>query len=163
MGSDQSVKAAAVELSKRLGDDKLYAIVNNAGTGVSHNTKPNEIMDTNTRGPMRIVDNFLPLLQSTGRVVNVGSGGGPGHVNRIKTEDPNWKRFLFPMTSDEIEKEINIIEAQNDSSVAYRGSKALLACYTMALAEENPNLVVSIITPGKGSIIYLKMNYRVMR
>lgn len=149
MGSEQSVAAAASELSKRLGDDKLYAIVNNAGTGVSHNTKPNEIMDTNTRGPRRVVDSFLPLLQTNGRIVNVGSGGGPGHVNRIQAEDDNWRRFLHPMNKDEIEKEINIIEAQNDSSVAYRGSKALLACYTMALAKENPNLMISIITPGE--------------
>ena len=111
MGSEQSVAAAASELSERLGDDKLYAIVNNAGTGVSHNTKPNEIMDTNTRGPRRVVDSFLPLLQTNGRIVNVGSGGGPGHVNRIQAEDDNWERFLHPMNKDEIEKEINIIEA----------------------------------------------------
>jgi NAD(P)-dependent dehydrogenase (short-subunit alcohol dehydrogenase family) len=138
-----------MELSKRLKDVKLYAIVNNAGTGVSHNTLPHEILDTNTRGPRRVVDSFLPLLEPTGRIVNVGSGGGPGHVNRIQYEDTDWKRFCFPMSKVEIEKEIEVIESQNDSSVAYRGSKALLACYTMALAEDYPNLMVSIITPGE--------------
>ena len=149
MGSDQSVISAAAELSKRLGDEKLYAIVNNAGTGVSHNTLPSEILNTNTRGPRRVVDNFLSLMQPSGRIVNVGSGGGPGHVNRIQSKDANWKRFCFPMSKEEIEREIDIIEAQNDSSVAYRGSKALLACYTMAIAEENPKLMISIISPGK--------------
>lgn len=149
VGSGESVENAAKELAKRLGDDKLYAIVNNAGTGVSHNTKPNEILDTNTRGPKRVNENFLPLLQSTGRIVNVGSGGGPGHVSRVQVEDENWKRFCYPMNSDQIEKEIKLIVAQNDGSVAYRGSKALLACHTMALAEEHPNLMVSIITPGE--------------
>lgn len=123
--------------------------MNNAGTGVSHNTLSHEILDTNTRGPRRVVDSFLPLLEPTGRIVNVGSGGGPGHVNRIQSEDTDWKRFCFPMSKVEIEKEIEVIESQNDSSVAYRGSKALLACYTMALAEDYPNLIVSIITPGE--------------
>ena len=148
VGSDQSVESAARELSKQLGDNKLYAIVNNAGTGVSHNTKPNEILNTNTRGPRRVVDEFLPLLQTKGRVVNVGSGGGPGHVSRIQLEDENWKRFLYPMNTEQIEHEINVIESQSDSSIAYRGSKALLACYTMDLAEKHPDLMVSIITPG---------------
>ena len=149
VGNSESVETAAKVLAKRLGNDRLYAIVNNAGTGVSHNTKPTEVLDTNTRGPRRVVDNFLPLLQSTGRIVNVGSGGGPGHVSRIKAEDENWKRFCHSMNKDQIEREIKAIEAQNDASVAYRGSKALLACYTMALAEEHPNLMISIITPGK--------------
>jgi NAD(P)-dependent dehydrogenase (short-subunit alcohol dehydrogenase family) len=149
VGDDQSVRDAATELSQRLGNEKLYAIVNNAGTGVAHNTLPPEILNTNTRGPRRVVDSFLPLLNKTGRIVNVGSGGGPGHVNRIQADDSNWKRFCYPMNHDEIEKEINIIEAQNDSSVAYRASKALLACYTMALAKQYPGLMISIITPGE--------------
>eukprot|EP00804_Cyclotella_cryptica_P031274 CCRYP_011077-RB/>CCRYP_011077-RB protein AED:0.05 eAED:0.05 QI:125/1/1/1/1/1/3/531/301 len=149
VGNESSVAAAAAELSQRLRNEKLYAIVNNAGTGVSHGTSPVEILDTNTRGPRRVVDHFLPLLnKSEGRIVNVGSGGGPGHVSRIHSDDVNWKRFCFPMSQEAIEREIKLIEAQNDRSIAYRGSKALLACYTMALAKEHPNLMISIITPG---------------
>ncbi|KAL7517932.1 hypothetical protein ACHAWX_002806, partial [Stephanocyclus meneghinianus] len=149
VGDDSSVAAAAAELSQRLRNERLYAIVNNAGTGVSHGTLPAEILDTNTRGPRRVVDNFMPLLnKSEGRIVNVGSGGGPGHVSRIQSNDVDWKRFCFPMGQAEIEREIGLIEAQNDSTVAYRGSKALLACYTMALAQQHPELMISIITPA---------------
>lgn len=36
----------------------------------------------------------------------------------------------------------------NDNYAAYAGSKALLACYTMDLARQHPNLLVSILSPG---------------
>ena len=143
-----SVKMASEELSKRLAGEKLYAIVNNAGTGFSHGTSPAEILDTNTRGPRRVTDSFLPLLDdSCGRIVNVGSGGGPRFFEDLKS-DFDKKRFLFALNEEEIEAEIKKIEAANDSSEAYRGSKALLACYTMDVAEKNPNIMVSITTPG---------------
>ena len=143
-----SVKMASEELSKRLAGEKLYAIVNNAGTGFSHGTSPAEILDTNTRGPRRVTDNFLPLLDdSCGRIVNVGSGGGPRFFEDLKS-DFDKKRFLFALNEEELEAEIEKIEAANDSSEAYRGSKALLACYTMDVAEKNPNIMVSITTPG---------------
>ncbi len=146
MGSNDSVKAAAANLAYRIGDDKLYAIVNNAGTGISHGTLPPEVLNTNTRGPRRVVESFIPLLDGGGRIVNVGSGGGPAHVDGLNIEEK--KRFCSAMSEDEIEKEIAKIESQNDGSVAYRGSKALLACYTMALAKEYPHLSISIVTPG---------------
>ena len=37
-----SVLSAAQALNEKLGDDKLYALVNNAGTGVSHKGVTNE-------------------------------------------------------------------------------------------------------------------------
>lgn len=148
VGNPLSVQLAASDLSNRLAGEKLYAIVNNAGTGFSHGTSPAEILDTNTRGPRRVTDSFLALLdESCGRIVNVGSGGGPRFFDGLRS-DFEKKRFLCSLTEEEIEAEIHKIEAANDSSEAYRGSKALLACYTMKLAEENPNLMVSIITPG---------------
>ena len=98
-----------------------------------------------------MADAFIPLLdQSHGRIVNVGSGGGPKFLEQFQS-DFDKKRFLVSMKEDEIEAEIAKIEAKNDSADAYRGSKALLACYTMELAEKYPNLMVSIITPGKCS------------
>lgn len=143
-----SVKAAASNLSRQLGGETLYAIVNNAGTGFSHGTSPAEILDTNTRGPRRVTDSFLPLLdESSGRIVNVGSGGGPRFFDGLRS-DFDKKRFLFSLSEEEIEAEIQKIEAANDSADAYRGSKALLACYTMDVAERYPHLSVSIITPG---------------
>jgi len=144
-----SVASAAQTLAQKLGpSQKLYAIVNNAGTGFSHGTPPPEILDTNTRGPRRVTDAFLPLLDPDGgRIVNVGSGAGPMFFSKLETNEEK-KRYMHPMTEEEIEKEIQMIQAMNDDFAAYAGSKALLACYTMALAKEHPNLVVSILTPG---------------
>eukprot|EP00571_Detonula_confervacea_P012568 CAMPEP_0172312482 /NCGR_PEP_ID=MMETSP1058-20130122/17669_1 /TAXON_ID=83371 /ORGANISM="Detonula confervacea, Strain CCMP 353" /LENGTH=309 /DNA_ID=CAMNT_0013025961 /DNA_START=25 /DNA_END=954 /DNA_ORIENTATION=+ len=148
VGNANSVKAAASSLSQKLGGEKLYAIVNNAGTGFSHGTSAAEILDTNTRGPRRVTNSFLPLLdESSGRIVNVGSGGGPRFFDGLRS-DSDKERFLFSLSEEEIEAEIQKIESANDSSEAYRGSKALLACHTMDVAERYPNLLVSIITPG---------------
>ncbi|KAL9185849.1 hypothetical protein ACHAXT_003626 [Thalassiosira profunda] len=123
----ESVKTAAQDLSVRLpGDEKLYAIVNNAGAGFTQ--PPAEILDTNTRGPRRVVDSFLPHLdQSVGRIVNLGSGGGPRFFEGL-TSDADRRRYFVGMNEDEIETEIAKIESSGDSGVAYRGSKALLAC-----------------------------------
>lgn len=105
------------------------------------------MVDTNTRGPRYVIDNFLPLLDSnSGRIVNVGSGGGPMFVQKLSTNEEK-QRYINPMSLDEIEAEIAKLEKM-DGFAVYSGSKALLACYTMALAEEHPNLVVSVITPG---------------
>ena len=142
-----SVQTAASSLSQSLGSSKLYAIVNNAGTGFAHGTSPAEILDTNTRGPRRVVDAFLPLLQPQGRIVNVGSGAGPMFFDMLETEDQ--KKYIERMDEGEVEKEISRITSMNEGFAAYAGSKALLACYTLDLAEKHPDLTVSIITPGE--------------
>lgn len=153
VSNDASVQSAATTLSQKLGSNKLYAIVNNAGTGLSHGASASQILDTNTRGPRRVVDNFLPFLDPTsGRIVNVGSGAGPMFFDRL-TDKEQKQRYLEPMTEEEIEVEISNVEKMKDDFAAYAGSKALLACYTMSLAEEHPKLTVSIITPG-----YIKTN-----
>ena len=59
------------------------------------------------------------------------------------------KRYVNVMDESEIETEMQRIESMNDGFAAYAGSKALLACYTMDLAKRYPDLMVSIITPGK--------------
>eukprot|EP00984_Skeletonema_dohrnii_P020531 scaffold10013_cov79-Skeletonema_dohrnii-CCMP3373.AAC.35 len=145
---DESVQSAAEALTAKLGSEKLYGLVNNAGTGVMHNTLPAEILDTNTRGPRRVTNNFLPLInQDCGRIVNLGSGGGPNFVKSIPNNEDK-QRFLEPMTESQIEDEIKNILNTNDGRSAYQGSKALLACYTMELANMHPNLMISIVTPG---------------
>mmetsp|Transcript_35091 Transcript_35091/g.75781 ORF Transcript_35091/g.75781 Transcript_35091/m.75781 type:complete len:282 (+) Transcript_35091:59-904(+) len=148
-----SVESAAASLSQTLGSHQLYAIVNNAGTGISHDVAIPSILDTNARGPRRVVDSFLPLLHPTlGRIVNVGSGAGPMFFDSLATDDQK-RRYVRPMSEDEIEIEISKIEGRGDAFGAYSGSKALLACYTMALAREHPALTISIVTPG-----YIKTN-----
>lgn len=78
--------------------------------------------------------------------MNLGSGGGPSFVGGYLQSNSDKKRYLFGMSEEEIEAEIQKIEASNGP--AYQGSKALLACYTMDLAKKHPNLMISIITPG---------------
>lgn len=143
-----SIESAASSLSQALGSSKLYAIVNNAGTGFSHGSSPPEILDTNTRGPRRVVDVFLPLLHPHGRIVNVGSGAGPMFFDMLDSLQQK-KKYVNAMDEKEIELEIARIEKMGDAFAAYAGSKALLACYTMDLARNYPDLTVSIISPGK--------------
>jgi NAD(P)-dependent dehydrogenase (short-subunit alcohol dehydrogenase family) len=157
VSNQSSIQSAASLLSTSLGTSKLYAIVNNAGTGFSHGTSPAEILDTNTRGPKRVVDAFLPLLEPKGRIVNVGSGAGPMFFDMLETSEK--KKYVEPMEEGEIEKEISRIEDMNEGFVAYAGSKALLACYTLDLAKKNPDLMVSIITPGELAVQILSMVY----
>ena len=134
--------------------NKLYAIVNNAGTGIAHGTSLAEILDTNVRGPRRVVDNFLPLLDpKVGRIVNVGSGAAPSFVSSMLTTKREKTQYVSPMDREEIEEEILKVERMNDNYTAYAGSKALLACYTMSLARQHPNLSIAILTPG-----YIKTN-----
>lgn len=148
MSNPSSVQSAASSLSNSLGNAKLYEIVNNAGTGFAHGTSPSEILDTNTRGPRRVVDAFLPMLDPKGRIVNVGSGAGPMFFDMLESNEKT--KYVVPMEEGVIEKQISKIENMNDGFAAYAGSKALLACYTMDLAKKHPELMVSIITPGKG-------------
>ena len=149
VSNEDSVRSAAESLRSKLASEKLYAVVNNAGTGIMHKTKPAEILDTNTRGPRRVVNHFLPLIDNDcGRIVNVGSGAGPMYVANSLRNKNDKRRYLQPMSEAQIEDEITKILSTNDDYVAYSGSKALLACYTMELAQSHPNLMISIITPG---------------
>ena len=79
--SDESV-AAAAEAVRGGGGDALYAIVNNAGTGLAHGVDAATVLSTNLLGPKRVCEAFGPLLDAAGRIVNVGSGAGPMFVAR---------------------------------------------------------------------------------
>ena len=71
-------------MKNALGDQKLYGLVNNAGTGIEHGVTDNVVINTNFYGPKRVCDNFMSIMdQKSGRIVNVGSGGGPAFVNKI--------------------------------------------------------------------------------
>lgn len=67
--------------------------------------------------------------------------------NMLSTKE-QCQQYVQPMNNDEIEKEIQMIEGMGDDFSAYAGSKALVACYTMTLAKEHPNLMISVLTPG---------------
>jgi NAD(P)-dependent dehydrogenase (short-subunit alcohol dehydrogenase family) len=78
-----TIEAARDEIARSLGDQKLFALVNNAATTV---TAPLEFVDldalraqfeTNTIGVAAVTKTMLPLMQRPGgRIVNVSSGAG---------------------------------------------------------------------------------------
>ena len=85
MQADESVKNAAATVKSALGNQKLFGLVNNAGTGLAHGTVDKELFNTNVYGPKRVYENFISLMDpEKGRIVNMGSGVGPGFVNNIK-------------------------------------------------------------------------------
>lgn len=145
--SDESVRAAAEETRARLGSEKLYGIVNNAGIGL--NTGMNgDIINTNLYGPKRVIETFFDLLdQDKGRVVNVGSGSGPNYVSGCSIDDKKILCSPESATWEYIEQHAK--DKINKPGVNVYGlSKALLSCYTGVLAREHPNILFSCISPG---------------
>jgi len=58
-----SVKDAAAALSAKLGEEKLYALVNNAG--ILHPDQVPAMVQTNLLGTRSMCDSFIPLLHPT--------------------------------------------------------------------------------------------------
>lgn len=154
VSSDESVKAAAESLRSR--NVKLDAIVNNAGTGLAHGVTDADIMNVNFWGVKRVVDSFVPLLDTSKetKIVNVGSGAGPMYVN-VQTDDRKKVLCNSDITLGEIEEIAKagclLDDPANQTGIAAYGlSKALVYAYTMytanALADKN---VISLcLTPG---------------
>ena len=147
VGDDASVAAAAAFVQSSLGGATLYALVNNAGTGLQHGVTAETVVNVNTLGPKRVTEAFLPLLNPEGgRIVNVGSGAGPMYVN----DQPLATQKLLcdpAITWPQIEHLLQSGLA-GDARGGYGVSKACLASYTMLLARTHPNLVCHCLTPG---------------
>lgn len=147
VSSDESVASAAVALTAALGSEKLYAIVNNAGTGLAHNVDTRTTVNTNLYGPKRVVEAFLPLLQEGGRVVNVGSGAGPSFIRGCSSMDVK-KTLCSPDASWEQIEAALTAGISLDGMAGYGVSKAALSAYTMLLARLHPGVVCSCVSPG---------------
>lgn len=157
VADDASVSRAAAQLSEKLGRERLYGVVNNAGIGTASNDFAG-ILDVNTRGVRRVCEAMLPLLASDGRVVNVTSASGPSFV--AKCDESRKRMFTNPdVTWPEIEAVMNealAIAAQRGNFAAaglgegdaYGFSKACANAFTLAFAREHPNLHVNACTPG---------------
>lgn len=149
--NDTSVAAAAQEtrakLSSSSSSKELYGIVNNAGIGLNTGNS-GDIIQTNLYGPKRVCDQFLDMLdQKEGRIVNIGSGGGPSYVSGVRNvEDKKTLCSPESVTWEWIEEYAK--ENCKGDTYVYGLSKALLACYTGILAREHPNLTCSCVTPG---------------
>lgn len=157
VGDDDSVKAAAERVKAALDGDTLYGVVNNAGIGLGGEPMAT-ILNVNTYGPKRVVESFLPLIESDGRIVNVASASGPMFVARCREDrqrqltDPNvtWEDIEAVMTEClAIDEKGGDFEAAGfGTGNAYGLSKACLNAYTIALARQNPTMTVNACTPG---------------
>ena len=159
VSSDASVKAAAAVISDKLAGDKLYGVVNNAGIGSGATTA--DIVQVNVYGPKRVTEAFLPMLDPSGRIVNVSSAAGPNFVAACR-EDRQAVLINPDVTWDKVESTINAcvdaeqagnlksagFSSESAFGVGYGLSKAALNAYTMIVAGEHPNLVVNACTPG---------------
>lgn len=157
VADDASVAQAAAELATKLGNEKLYGVVNNAGIGVKSNDLAG-VLGVNTRGIRRVSEAMLPLLASDGRVVNVTSASGPSFV--AKCDDRRKRELTNPnVTWTEIDALMNeaVSIAANHGDFAAAGladgeayglSKACANAFTLAFAREHPALHVNACTPG---------------
>jgi len=139
-----SVLAAAEHVRGKV--KYLYALVNNAGAGLSHNVSADNIHDVNLFGTKTMVDNFVPLLHPQGRIVNVGSGAGPMWLEQQSAE---IQALLTSGTLDWAGIHQFLQEHRNDDARhAYGLSKCLLNVYSEAIAREHPGITTSCISPG---------------
>jgi NAD(P)-dependent dehydrogenase (short-subunit alcohol dehydrogenase family) len=158
--SDDRSVAAAVERVRRIaGDEKLYALVNNAGVGTGSGATLADVLQVNTLGMHRVCEAFLPLLDPAhGRIVNVTSAAGPSFVATCSAEmkrfflddKATWSR-LSTLVDECIAMDANkaafAAKGLGDGS-PYGLSKALANTYTLVLAREHPNLRINACTPG---------------
>jgi NAD(P)-dependent dehydrogenase (short-subunit alcohol dehydrogenase family) len=157
---DVSDAASVATAAKAIGDEKLYAIVNNAG--IARGAKLADVLEVNTLGVHRVCEAFLPLLDSErGRIVNVTSASGP---NFVATCSPEMRAFFLdsldePLGWPRLKALIDDCIAMGDDKAAFAAkglgdgspyglSKALANTYTLVFAREHPNLRVNACTPG---------------
>ena len=145
--SDESVAGAARAVAEKFrGEPRpLYAVVNNAGVGFGRSIE--DTCNTNTRGPRRVCEAFLPLLDpAAGRVVNIASASGPIFCAGLDAEQRRFFTHAAPW--EEIDAVIQRSSGPDYEGIAYGFSKALLNVYTMQLAQENPQLKINSCSPG---------------
>ena len=135
-------------------DEPVFALVNNAGTGLAHGVSPEQVVETNLYGPKRMVERLLGAGLIAERIVNVGSGSGPSYVQRCPPlvqpalcrtppDSPAIEALLAPAADGH-----SGLGSAADTNGGYGISKALLSLYTMLLAREHPQLLVSCCSPG---------------
>ena len=156
VSSDESVTMAAETVASRFvsGAKPLYGIINNAGIG-SSSIGLEPTLQVITWGIHRVCEAFIPLLDESGRIVNVTSAAGP---NFIEAADDMTRTMLTDpeVQWDAVEEYMNrcISESKDSASTtsglgnAYGLSKACANALTFILARENPGLTINACTPG---------------
>ena len=156
VSSDESVTMAAetVDSSFEADAKPLYGIINNAGIG-SSSIGLEQTLQVNTWGMHRVCEAFIPLLEASGRIVNVTSAAGPNFVEAA--DDVTRTMLTDPYVQwGAVEEYMNrcISESKDSASTtsglgnAYGLSKACANALTLILARENPGLTINACTPG---------------
>ena len=156
VSSDESVTMAAETVASSFEADAkpLYGIINNAGIG-SSSIGLEPTLQVNTWGIHRVFVAFVPLLEASGRIVNVTSAAGPNFVEAAN--DVTRSLLINPDVQwDAVEEYMNrcISESKDSASTtsglgnAYGLSKACANALTLILARENPGLTINACTPG---------------
>jgi NAD(P)-dependent dehydrogenase (short-subunit alcohol dehydrogenase family) len=155
--SDASVARARAQLETRLGGDRLYGVVNNAGVGAAAGSLA-ATLEVNTRGVRRVCEALAPLVADDGRVVNVTSASGPSFVSKcsddskqqLTSRDVEWSQIEKVM-----DEAVKIAGGQGTFAAAglcdgdaYGLSKACATAFTIAFARAHPKLHVNACTPG---------------
>ena len=156
VSSEESVTMAAETVASSFETEAkpLYGIINNAGIG-SSSIGLEPTLQVNTWGIHRVCEVFIPLLEASGRIVNVTSAAGPNFVEA--TDDVTRNLLTDPDVQwDAVEEYMNrcISESKDSASItsvlgnAYGLSKACANALTLILARENPGLTINACTPG---------------
>jgi len=146
VSDDASVKAAAEQVQEKHGaSSSLYGILNNAGVGFDHSMR--RTLEVNTYGAKRVCDNFLPMLDEDGRVVNTASASGPNYISRCSGKE---RQLLTnpEITWEELDSFMQAAADEPRGRQPYGLSKACLISYTMFLARTHPELKINAMTPG---------------
>lgn len=126
---------------------KLYALVNNAGV---MRAEPEAVINTNFKGPKRVTDAFIELIdKSEGRIVNVSSGAASMW---LRNQDSKTKALFTNELGNfkDLEAAVNEnVAAKNfHMGSGYGLSKAALNALTLIQAKSYPNLKITSLTPG---------------
>ena len=156
VSSDESVTLVTETIASSFQTEAkpLYGIINNAGIG-SSSIGLEPTLQVNTWGIQRVCEAFIPLLEASGRIVNVTSAAGPNFVEAA--DDMTRNMLTDPKVPwDAIEEYMKrcISESKDSASTtsglgnAYGLSKACANALTLILARENPGLTINACTPG---------------
>jgi NAD(P)-dependent dehydrogenase (short-subunit alcohol dehydrogenase family) len=157
VADDHSVERARAQLEARLGGERLYGVVNNAGVGNAIKSLAS-MLGVNTHGVRRVCEALGSLVAAGGRVVNVTSASGPTFVAKCSDErkqvltnpDVGWSQIEAVL--DEAlaiaARGGSFAEAGLGDGEPYGFSKACANAFTLAFARTHPHLHVNACTPG---------------